>query len=59
MKKIEFVFLGLLFSAIFLGYEFVKYKQAELDFYKEKSINSELSANHYFEKYINCKQKCQ
>lgn len=57
MKKIEFIVLGLLFSAIFLGYEFFKYKQSELDFYKEKSTNSECSANYYFLKYIDCKNK--
>lgn len=55
MKKGEFLVLFLLFTAIFLAYEFIEYKQTELNFYKEKSAELDSTANHYFYKYLDCK----
>jgi len=57
MKKLEFIVLGLLLSAMFLGYEFYLYKQAELNHYKEKCERLELAVDNYFTKYQQCKNK--
>ena len=57
MKKLEIIVLGLLLSAMFLGYEFYLYKQAELNHYKEKCERLELAVDNYFTKYQQCKNK--
>lgn len=53
----EFIVFGLLFSAIFLGYEYFDYKQIELNYYKERTAQLDSAASYYYVKYQKCKGK--
>lgn len=57
MNKTEFVFLFLLFFTIFLGYEYLDYKQIELNYYKERTSQLDSAASYYYIKYQKCKGK--